>query len=98
MTTTMTRRKRQLLVRYRAGGGPAAGGALIALGGTAAEAMLGVRKGLGELRNKVHTYNGIPLVVTYHPAALLRNPAWKRDTWEDVKLVRQIYDREVNNG
>jgi DNA polymerase len=66
---------------------------ILALGGTAAEAMLGVRKSLGELRNKVHTYNGIPLVVTYHPAALLRNPNWKKPTWDDVRIVRQLLDR-----
>ena len=66
---------------------------ILALGSTAAEAMLGVRRSLGELRNKVHTYNGIPLVVTYHPAALLRNPNWKKPTWDDVRIVRQLLDR-----
>jgi DNA polymerase len=66
---------------------------ILALGSTAAEAMLGVRKSLGELRNKVHTYNGIPLVVTYHPAALLRNPNWKKPTWDDVRIARQLLDR-----
>jgi len=68
-------------------------GVIIAMGGTAAEGMLGVKKGLGELRNKVHTYNGIPLVVTYHPAALLRNPNWKKPTWDDVRIARQLLDR-----
>jgi DNA polymerase len=66
---------------------------LVALGGTAGEAMLGVRKSLGELRTKVHSFNGIPLVVTYHPAALLRNPNWKKPTWDDVRIVRQLLDR-----
>ena len=66
---------------------------LVALGGTAAEGLLGVKKGLGELRNKVHRYNGIPLVVTYHPAALLRNPNWKKPTWDDVRIARQLVDR-----
>jgi uracil-DNA glycosylase family 4 len=66
---------------------------IVALGSTAAEAMLGVRRSLGELRNKVHTYNGIPLVVTYHPAALLRNPNWKKPTWDDVRIARQLLDR-----
>jgi uracil-DNA glycosylase family 4 len=67
--------------------------AIVALGGTAGEAMLGVRKSLGELRGKVHTYNGIPLIVTYHPAALLRNPNWKKPTWDDVRIARQLLDR-----
>jgi DNA polymerase len=66
---------------------------ILAMGGTAGEAMLGVRKGLGELRGKVHTYNGTPLIVTYHPAALLRNPNWKKPTWDDVRIARQLLDR-----
>ncbi len=65
---------------------------LIALGSTAAEGMLGVKKSLGELRGKVHRWNGIPLVVTYHPAALLRNPNWKKPTWDDVRIARQLLD------
>ena len=65
---------------------------ILALGGTAGETLLGVRKSLGELRGKVHTYNGIPLVVTYHPAALLRNPHWKKPTWDDVRIARQLLD------
>jgi uracil-DNA glycosylase len=66
---------------------------IVAMGGTAGEALLGVRKSLGELRGKVHTYNGIPLIVTYHPAALLRNPNWKKPTWDDVRIARQLLDR-----
>mgnify|MGYP006210977369 CR=1 FL=1 len=38
----------------------------------------------------------IPLIVTYHPAALLRNPAWKRPTWEDVQLARRILDSHAS--
>ncbi|MGH7526089.1 MAG: uracil-DNA glycosylase [Gemmatimonadales bacterium] len=66
---------------------------IVAMGGTAGEALLGVKKSLGELRGKVHTYNGIPLIVTYHPAALLRNPNWKKPTWDDVRIARQLLDR-----
>ncbi len=66
---------------------------ILALGSTAAESLLGARKSLGELRGKVHTYGGIPLVVTYHPAALLRNPHWKKPTWDDVRIARQLLDR-----
>jgi uracil-DNA glycosylase family 4 len=47
---------------------------------------------IGKLRNQVHRFHGVPLIVTYHPAALLRNPSWKRPTWEDVQLVRRILD------
>ena len=45
-----------------------------------------------ELRGRLHQYEGIPLVVTYHPAALLRNPGWKRGAWEDMKQLRFQYD------
>lgn len=65
---------------------------LLALGGTAAEHLLGVKKSLGDLRNQVHRYGDIPLVVTYHPAALLRNPNWKKPTWDDVRVARQLLD------
>jgi len=65
---------------------------LLALGGTAAEALLDVRSSLGQLRGAVHRYDGIPLIVTYHPAALLRNPQWKKPTWDDVRIARQLLD------
>ncbi|MGH7658968.1 MAG: uracil-DNA glycosylase [Gemmatimonadales bacterium] len=65
---------------------------LVALGGTAAESLLGMRMALGKLRGKVHRYGDIPLVVTYHPAALLRNPNWKKPTWDDVRIARQLLE------
>ncbi len=65
---------------------------LLALGSTAAEALLGVKKPLIELRNRVHRWGTIPLVITYHPAALLRNPNWKRPAWDDVRIARQLLD------
>lgn len=65
---------------------------LLALGGTAAEWLLSSKKSLGELRGQVHSYAGIPVVVTYHPAALLRNPNWKRPTWDDVRIARQLLE------
>lgn len=66
---------------------------ILALGSTAAEALLKVKRSLGDLRGKVHSYQGTPLVVTYHPAALLRNPNWKKPTWDDVRIARQLVDR-----
>lgn len=65
---------------------------IVAFGTFAAQTLLQTRTPLGQLRGLVHRYHGIPLIVTYHPAALLRNPAWKRPTWEDVKLARRILD------
>lgn len=66
---------------------------LLAMGGTAAEWLLGVKRTLGDLRNQVHRYGTIPLVVTYHPAALLRNPNWKKPTWDDVRIARQLLEQ-----
>jgi DNA polymerase len=65
---------------------------IVAFGTFAAQTLLNTKTPLGQLRGLVHRYHGIPLIVTYHPAALLRNPAWKRPTWEDVKLARRILD------
>jgi uracil-DNA glycosylase len=65
---------------------------IVAFGTFAAQTLLNTRTPIGKLRGEVHRYHGIPLVVTYHPAALLRNPSWKRPTWEDVKLARRILD------
>jgi len=66
---------------------------ILALGATAAEALLGARQTLGQMRGSVHRYGGVPLIVTYHPAALLRNPNWKKPTWDDVRIARQLLDR-----
>jgi len=66
---------------------------ILAFGTFAAQTLLDTKLSIGKLRGQVHRYYGIPLVVTYHPAALLRNPAWKRPTWEDVQLARRILDR-----
>jgi DNA polymerase len=65
---------------------------IVAFGTFAAQTLLNTKAPIGKLRGEVHRYHGIPLVVTYHPAALLRNPSWKRPTWEDVKLARRILD------
>jgi uracil-DNA glycosylase len=65
---------------------------ILALGTFAAQSLLETKLSIGKLRGSVHRYHGIPVIVTYHPAALLRNPAWKRPTWEDVQLARRILD------
>jgi len=66
---------------------------IIAFGNFAAQTLLNTKDGIGKLRGAVHSYHGTPLVVTYHPAALLRNQSWKRPTWEDVKLARRVLDK-----
>ena len=65
---------------------------ILALGRFAAQTLLQTTAAIGALRGKLHQYHGVPLIVTYHPAALLRNEAWKRPTWEDVKLARRVLD------
>jgi DNA polymerase len=65
---------------------------IVCLGRVAGQTLLRTTQSLGELRGKVHSYRGINLVVTYHPAALLRNPNWKKPTWEDVQWIRKMYD------
>lgn len=65
---------------------------ILALGTFAAQTLLDTKLSIGKLRNQIHRYYGVPLIVTYHPAALLRNPSWKRPAWEDVKLARRILD------
>jgi DNA polymerase len=68
---------------------------LVTLGRHAARTLLNNDSPMGAMRGRVFQYQGVPLVATYHPAALLRNPSLKRPTWEDVQLVRQIYDDEM---
>ena len=65
---------------------------ILALGRFAAQTLLQTTTPIGKLRGQLHAFHGIPLIVTYHPAALLRNEAWKRPTWDDVKLARRVLD------
>ncbi|TAK66640.1 MAG: uracil-DNA glycosylase [Bacteroidetes bacterium] len=65
---------------------------IICLGRISAQWILKTNSSLGGMRGKVHDFHGIKLIVTYHPAALLRNPNWKYDTWEDMKMFKRLYD------
>ncbi len=65
---------------------------ILAMGGTAAQSLLNTKQSLGALRNQVHRFRGIPVIITYHPAALLRNPNWKRPTWDDVRIAAHLLD------
>ena len=65
---------------------------ILCLGRISAQVLLKTADSLTKLRESVHDYRGIPLMVTYHPAALLRNPNWKRPVWEDVQKLRKMYD------
>ncbi|MCS7052763.1 MAG: uracil-DNA glycosylase [Ignavibacterium sp.] len=70
---------------------------ILCLGLTAAKGLLGKKDSLNSLRGKVFNYNSIKVMVTFHPAALLRNPSWKRDCWKDVQEFRKLYDELINN-
>ncbi len=61
---------------------------IVALGRVAAQALLGNDLPLGRMRGRWSSVQGVPTMVTYHPAALLRNRHWKRPTWEDMQAVR----------
>jgi uracil-DNA glycosylase len=61
---------------------------ICALGLSAVQALLRTKSSMASLRGRTFEYRGIPLIPTYHPAALLRNPGLKRDAWEDMQRVR----------
>ncbi len=65
---------------------------ILCLGTTAGNALLGKKDTLGAMRGKVFDVKGTRAMVTYHPSALLRNPNWKKDCWEDVQQFRKMYD------
>lgn len=71
---------------------------ILCVGTFAGQTMLRVKEPLGKMRGKIYnlTFNDLKVkaMVTYHPAALLRNPNWKKPTWEDVQLFRKEYDKE----
>jgi len=69
-------------------------GIIVGLGLFAGQWLTGRRVSLTKLRETgPFAYRGVPVYVTYHPAALLRNPNWKRPAWEDFQRIRQEYDR-----
>ena len=72
---------------------------LVALGATAVEGLLGMRSAMRELRGRWHSYNGTPLMITYHPAYLLRNqaPSEKRKIWEDMLQVLEKLEKPISD-
>lgn len=66
---------------------------ICALGRVAAQTLLRTKTPLSKLRGTIHNYLGIKLITTYHPAALLRYTQYKRPTWEDMQLLRKVYDQ-----
>jgi DNA polymerase len=73
-------------------------GLIVALGKSAATTLLNVEASIASLRGRVHRYEGVPLVVTYHPAYLLRNLLDKAKAWEDLCLARTTMRRAYPEG
>jgi uracil-DNA glycosylase len=71
---------------------------LVALGAVAVEGLLGARGTMRELRGRWHSYSGTPLMITYHPAYLLRNqsPSEKRKVWEDMMQVLERLGKPIS--
>ncbi len=70
--------------------------AILCLGRVAATNLLNQKISLTKMRGNIYEVHGIKTMVTYHPAALLRNPNWKRGCWEDVQKFRKLYDSLKN--
>jgi len=68
--------------------------ALLAVGRFAVQALLETDAGIGRLRGRIHDYNGAPVVVSYHPAYLLRSPHAIRAAWDDFQMIRTILDEQ----
>jgi uracil-DNA glycosylase family 4 len=70
--------------------------AILAVGSFAAQFLLSSQQPISRLRNHVYDFEGIPVVPTYHPAYLLRNPLQKRQAWEDVQLLLSLLQKVEN--
>lgn len=66
--------------------------AILSVGRIATQILTGLSAGIGELRAGQHTYQGIALIATYHPSAVLRNPELRKPVWEDLKRLRSLLD------
>jgi uracil-DNA glycosylase len=68
---------------------------IVCLGGVAAQSVLNTATGITKLRGKFHEFRGLPVLCTFHPAYLLRNPAAKKDAWEDFKFLLNAMGRPI---
>lgn len=66
---------------------------ILAMGRFAVQSLLKSSEAIGRLRGKVHEVHGVPVIVTYHPAYLLRNPADKALVWDDLCLAREVWSQ-----
>jgi DNA polymerase len=68
---------------------------IVALGGSATQYFLGISTGITKIRGQWFEHRGIPVLATFHPSYLLRNPSAKREVWEDMKLLLARLGRPV---
>ena len=66
---------------------------IVVMGNTALRNLLEIKAGISSVRGRFHDYYGIPVMPTFHPAYLLRDPSKKRETWEDLKKVMEHLDQ-----
>jgi DNA polymerase len=66
---------------------------ILAMGRYAVQALLRSEEPIGRLRGRIHRYQGVPLVVTYHPAYLLRNQPEKAKAWDDLCFAADVFER-----
>jgi len=71
---------------------------ILCLGLTAAQGILKLNTNLSSMRGKFYDFENTKVLVTYHPAALLRNPNWKKPAWEDVQKFRALYDELIKKN
>lgn len=71
---------------------------IVVMGNTALRNLLEVREGITRVRGQFQDFRGIKVMPTFHPAYLLRDPSKKRETWEDLKKVRDYLDRHATDG
>jgi len=69
---------------------------ILSLGRISGQTLTDISTSLSKLRGQFYTYENIELLVTYHPAALLRNPQWKKPVWDDLKKLRYRIDQLKN--
>ena len=69
---------------------------ILSVGRIASGILIGTNAGIGSLRGRTFYYNGIPLIPTYHPSGVLRNPEYKRPVWEDLKRLRALLDQDAD--
>jgi uracil-DNA glycosylase family 4 len=71
---------------------------ILAMGRFAVQSLLRSDEPIGRLRGRVHQYQGVPLIVTYHPAYLLRNPEDKAKSWDDLCLAREVLAKTAHTS